>query len=1085
MKRTRKRKINLINKRSIFILICLIMLVIFEIIAFRNSKANKLVEITASIKDYDSKLETTQLNLTAANSGASGYYLILPEYINNKKVSEFFIESKNMHTINENQEEQSTEENLIEDNNQEELNATEDEQQAIQEQEGEVSKLPKETIYLTDEEVENKTINLSVRYSTCENEGQLLYEQIIQTQVDNDGDGNYDNTIKAEGFMPNNSKIAASLVNTEEMPPSIEEKITEKMTLKIAYDIKIISDGKEYEPYEFDKDIKISISGMEEINSDTQRYKVLHIENQNTIEEIKAVDVSKNTVTFNVNGFSTYAVLLEDNVSKASILSAKMQYALEWDGTVASKFRFGSGTKEDPYLIVNGDEFAYLSKSVNNGNSYEGKYFYLINDIDLNNNTWTPIGNHSNSFKGVFDGLGHTIGNGKINLPSSLPTTVESYGMFGSIGGGSSYSCIKNLQLDNITIKINATGETASNTNAKGYNIGIVTGTMFKNSQIKNVIVNNGEISIKSIIILTSNRITLNNNSSQAFIGGIAGYATNSATSDSDPGESSRYKIENCYSTTDIRTNFYPKQNKKVNAAQHGVGGIIGGIRNQPVWPQNCLYKGTITSEYAFVGPVFGQVRGGSSVSNTNKFSTVWNGYDAGNASMIANSYFYDYTANNNSFSTSVKSGTSSETRDSFFALMKEVQGVNKGLYLDSLDTMLNNFNNYVSNSKTEHFLTWNLTAGTDLFSFTPEIKLTDKEEKLKHTILVNGQENSQDYKYKWYIDGQLDTSRTQNNISPNWEKAFKAEVIVSNENAVALYTIANIHKYKLDVEFNQNTAQGILTANIVGTGTNDPNFNLEDYTFRWEAEDISSDEPIVREGNTTDFMTIEFSKNNIYTFTATNNKYPYMSVEGYYGGNRTVIFVDYNNGSDSNDGFTPQTAVKTFATAYGKFGKNRSREENIIVLMGNYTNIEYLNSEYNSTYQKDVTITGKYKGKDYNAVLAFQAANTYRYLNGNTTFMHLTFDGNSNNTSDTNCGQTYFFLQGYSLTMGESIVMKNYKNAESYEGLIKTENTNSVNAPAFHILGGWLKYNNSSLPRNNAKILIKSGTYARIILRR
>ena len=85
---------------------------------------------------------------------------------------------------------------------------------------------------------------------------------------------------------------------------------------------------------------------------------------------------------------------------------------------------------------------------------------------------------------------------------------------------------------------------------------------MFKNSQIKNVIVNNGEISIKSIIILTSNRITLNNNSSQAFIGGIAGYATNSATSDSDPGESSRYKIENCYSTTDIRTNFYPKKSK-------------------------------------------------------------------------------------------------------------------------------------------------------------------------------------------------------------------------------------------------------------------------------------------------------------------------------------------------------------------------------------------------------------------------------------------------------------------------------------------------------------------------------------------
>lgn len=37
-------------------------------------------------------------------------------------------------------------------------------------------------------------------------------------------------------------------------------------------------------------------------------------------------------------------------------------------------------------------------------------------------------------------------------------------------------------------------------------------------------------------------------------------------------------------------------------------------------------------------------------------------------------------------------------------------------------------------------------------------------------------------------------------------------------------------------------------------------------------------------------------------------------------------------------------------------------------------------------------------------------------------------------------------------------------------------------NAPAVHIICGWLQYNESVLPRNNAKVIIKSGTYGRII---
>ena len=71
---------------------------------------------------------------------------------------------------------------------------------------------------------------------------------------------------------------------------------------------------------------------------------------------------------------------------------------------------------------------------------------------------------------------------------------------------------------------------------------------------------------------------------------------------------------------------------------------------------------------------------------------------------------------------------------------------------------------------------------------------------------------------------------------------------------------------------------------------------------------------------------------------------------------------------------------------------------------------------------------------------------------------------------------QMYFYLQGYSLTIGEQVVMDNYANANQNQGLLGN------NAPAFHIICGWLRYNYAKLPRNNAEVIIKSGTYGRII---
>lgn len=79
-----------------------------------------------------------------------------------------------------------------------------------------------------------------------------------------------------------------------------------------------------------------------------------------------------------------------------------------WDGTAVA-FTQGRGTKEEPWLIENAEQLAYLAQQVNNGTNYRGKHFLLVSDLDLSVKEWTPIGTYSNSFWGGFDGGGRTI----------------------------------------------------------------------------------------------------------------------------------------------------------------------------------------------------------------------------------------------------------------------------------------------------------------------------------------------------------------------------------------------------------------------------------------------------------------------------------------------------------------------------------------------------------------------------------------------------------------------------------------------------------------------------------------------------
>ena len=75
-----------------------------------------------------------------------------------------------------------------------------------------------------------------------------------------------------------------------------------------------------------------------------------------------------------------------------------------WDGSIAAGFAGGSGTEDDPYLISNGPELAYLAQQVNSGNRYENVHFKLTNDIYLNDTTdWELWGTTDSSSVGKAD----------------------------------------------------------------------------------------------------------------------------------------------------------------------------------------------------------------------------------------------------------------------------------------------------------------------------------------------------------------------------------------------------------------------------------------------------------------------------------------------------------------------------------------------------------------------------------------------------------------------------------------------------------------------------------------------------------
>ncbi len=285
----------------------------------------------------------------------------------------------------------------------------------------------------------------------------------------------------------------------------------------------------------------------------------------------------------------------------------------------------GDGTQANPWLICRHQTLDSLAQFVNSGIDFEGKYFKVVNDLDLSSySNWRVIGNSmSYPFKGHFDGNNKTISGLTITGSSSYR------GLFGVVLGTGTAASQK-AEIHHLTVRGSVSGSSYT-----GAIVGYADFTNFKKlTNYADVLTNNmyhggivgwcntycefdscynhgdiaggqytggitGYISTCGIITNCENTGTINSTSS--YIGGIVGYYGSGTTT-------STYEINNCHNRGEVRGSS-----------------CIGGIAGQAYYCRTrfCNNYGPVTSTSYAVGGIVGYNYYYSIISGSNNYGNV------------------------------------------------------------------------------------------------------------------------------------------------------------------------------------------------------------------------------------------------------------------------------------------------------------------------------------------------------------------------------------------------------------------------------------------------------------------------------
>ena len=736
----------------------------------------------------------------------------------------------------------------------------------------------------------------------------------------------------------------------------------------------------------------------------------------------------------------------------------------------ADSYAGGDGSKTNPYEIATAEQLAKLASDVNNGNTpqaFLGKYFKLTADIDLSGGIWMPIGKYYNYgngknrlFFGKFDGNGHVIKNMHIQWEDADDNAKSVWGLFSTLQGESStnLTTVTNLIIENAVVE----KKTGFSPNGPDYYVGVVAGEIYPNTELSNIIIRNSEIK--------DNDETYELNR-ETKIGGIAGNVQNEGT----------YRIFNIAADTKINmlknTSVF---NDKVYIAQ-GFGRFSYDMKGEgsTIEPTNIYIYG---KEFNI----------DNSRADIKKGGITANCQNEGNANKYASTWYY----------------TQDVTGGKNLGTQKKVD--------EFATTFASQNNEYISKNNFQDKLNWSYTSGTG-FNFG-STKLTVKRGYNTIITAETIEGNAGNEKYFWYTSTDKKNWTLQNENNPyNYFSIpltyFDQYVYAELEDGSSQSGVAKIEARKVNavMKHKENTIYIDINNNI---WENNDNLNI---TYSWAKNDVE-----VSTASTFDKTSLASTdKLSCHVIVTTKDGVELLDKWLFYV--KSVVYlcpagatatmangntISYNQGDDTHDGLTPQTAVKTWKGAYSKLEKQGSWDDNIIVLMGKsdqsvtnngnngFTSVTFNTSsdwereKAESPFFRNTTITGSWDGVNYNGIIEMYGGHDRNHslpIYGDTRFQYLTFNRNNNNEN-----YDILYCQFYNLEMGEGIQMTNYKNMFSGDGTIK-----GAVSTSFQIFGGFmddnrfsplstegnLKKMDDALPhgREGFKIKIKSGHYSSI----
>lgn len=738
----------------------------------------------------------------------------------------------------------------------------------------------------------------------------------------------------------------------------------------------------------------------------------------------------------------------------------------------ADSYAGGDGSKTNPYEIATAEQLAKLARDVNNGNTSQaflGKYFKLTADIDLKNGIWMPIGKYYNYgngngnnrlFFGKFDGNGHVIKNMHIQWEGT--EAWSAWGLFSTLQGASStnLTTVTNLIIEDATVE----KKPEFKPYGPGYKVGVVAGEIYGNTELSNIIIRGSEIK--------DNDETYNINN-ESKIGGIAGNVQTDSKNET-------FRIFNIAANTQINMlKNTSVHNDKFHIAQ-GFGSFsydMNGGGNS-IQPTNIyLFGNGLNIENTSPKINKGGITAGCQNENANNYASTWY-----------------YTQN-------VTGGKNLGTQKTDASFMKE--------FVDKANEFIN------KNPLVEDKLNWSYSGTGFNFGST---KLTVRRGYNTIITAETIEGNAANEKYLWYTstDKKNWTLQNENNPYNNFSISltdFDQYVYAVLEDVSSQSGVAKIEARKVDavMKHKENTIYIDINNNIW-----DNNDKL-DIKYSWVKNDVEvSTEPTFDKSSLT-----PTDKLNCYVIVTTKDGVELLTKRLFY--TKSVVYlcpagatgttaegktISYNPGNDSNDGQTPETAVRTWKGAYSKLEKQGSWDDNTIVLMGTSdkdvtnngndgftsvtfnTSSEWENKKSTSPFFKNTTITGSWDGVNYKGIIEMYGGHDRNHslpIYGDTRFQYLTFNRNNNNEN-----YDILYCQFYNLEMGEGIQMTNYKNMFSGDGTIK-----GAFSTSFQIFGGFmddnrfsplstegnLKKMDDALPhgREGFKIKIKSGHYSSI----